>query len=64
MQDPIEKITRAKRAGCMIQVAEHLPSQGKALNSNSTKKKNKSKKQSNPTFLWGLKKAFLPKVAP
>jgi hypothetical protein len=35
-QDPISKITRAKRADGMTKVVEHLPSKCKALNSNSS----------------------------
>jgi hypothetical protein len=32
--DPIRKITKAKRAGGMAQMVEHLPSKSEALNSN------------------------------
>jgi hypothetical protein len=43
MQDPIQKITKAKRAGEIIQLAEHLLSMHNALCSNlsTTKKKKK-----------------------
>jgi hypothetical protein len=34
-QDSISKITKAKRAGDVAQVVEHLPSKGKALSSKS-----------------------------
>jgi hypothetical protein len=40
MQDPISKITKAKRAGVMVQVIECLPSNcDEALNSMLPKKK-------------------------
>jgi hypothetical protein len=44
MQDSIPKITKAKRAGGMTQVVEHLPSKHKAPSSNpsTTKRKRQS----------------------
>jgi hypothetical protein len=45
MQDPLQKITRAKKDGTMAQVLEHLPSKCKALNLHHKEKKN-----------WGLKR--------
>jgi hypothetical protein len=33
MQDPIQKITKAKTAEGVVQVVEYLPSQNKALSS-------------------------------
>jgi hypothetical protein len=40
-EDPVSKITRAKKAGCMAHIVEHLPSKCKTLSSNhsTTKKK-------------------------
>jgi hypothetical protein len=49
-QDPMSKITRAKRVGGMAQSVQHLPSKCKALNSNSSTAnapKKKKKKQKN-----------------
>jgi hypothetical protein len=42
--DPVQKITKTKRFGCMAQVVEHLPSKCKALNWPSTTKERKQKK--------------------
>jgi hypothetical protein len=39
-QDTISKMTRAKRAGVVAQVVEHLPCKHKAMNSNSVLSKN------------------------
>jgi hypothetical protein len=36
VQDPVWKKTKAKRAGSMAQVVEHLPSNHEALSSNSS----------------------------
>jgi hypothetical protein len=47
-QDPISKITNAKRADCMDRVGDHLPSKWKTMSSipstaqNKTKAKNKA----------------------
>jgi hypothetical protein len=41
-QDPISKINRAKRAGGMVQVVEHLPRKLKVLSSKSRTTKKKS----------------------
>jgi hypothetical protein len=42
-QNPISKITRAKRIGGMAQAVEYVPSKHKALSSNPNKPKKKSK---------------------
>jgi hypothetical protein len=47
-QDPIFKITKAKRTGGIAQVAEHLPSKLKALSSNHGTAKKINKKRSPP----------------
>jgi hypothetical protein len=44
-QDPIFKITRAKRAGGMAQTAKHLPSKQDILSSENSSLKNKKQKQ-------------------
>jgi hypothetical protein len=41
MEDPIQKVTEAKRAGSMDQVVECLPSKHEALSSNSSTGKKK-----------------------
>jgi hypothetical protein len=40
--DPIPKITKAKRTGGVVQVAEHLSNKCKALSSNSSTTQNKN----------------------
>jgi hypothetical protein len=35
MQGPIQKVAKAKRAGGVVQVVEHLPSKYKALSSSA-----------------------------
>jgi hypothetical protein len=47
MQDPLLKLAKARRAGGMTHVVEHLPSMLEALRSNlsTTKKKKKKKNQ-------------------
>jgi hypothetical protein len=48
-QDPIPKISKAKTAGNVAQVVEHLPRKGEAMNSNySTPKKPKKPTVSSP----------------
>jgi hypothetical protein len=49
--DPISKITSAKRAGVMAQMAERLPSKCKTL---KFKPQYHEKKKKNPLFLYGL----------
>jgi hypothetical protein len=44
-QDPISKITRAKRVGGIAQVIEYLLSKQEALTSNSSTEKKKQKKE-------------------
>jgi hypothetical protein len=56
MQDPVSKITKAKRAGVVAQVLEHLHSKCKTLSSDpsttSPKKYNKGrKKEKRPTTM-------------
>jgi hypothetical protein len=46
-QDSISKITRAKSAGGMAEVVEHLSSKCKTLSSNSSTTKNKIKYNKN-----------------
>jgi hypothetical protein len=44
MEDPIQEVTKAKRAGGMAQVVEQLPRKCKTLSSNpSTNKKKKDR---------------------
>jgi hypothetical protein len=45
MQDPNSKITKAKRAGGMAQVVEHLHSKCKALSSNPSITKTQKEKR-------------------
>jgi hypothetical protein len=42
-RDPISKITKAKRAGDMVQALQHLPSKCEVLSSNSSTTKKKKK---------------------
>jgi hypothetical protein len=41
MQDPIQEISKTKRAGAVIQVIKHLPSRYKAQSSNPSSVKKK-----------------------
>jgi hypothetical protein len=44
-RDSISKITRAKRAGDVAQVVEHLPNKCKASSSNANNKDKKKKRE-------------------
>jgi hypothetical protein len=58
-QDPISKITRAKRAGGVVQAVEYLPNKHKALTSNPNTVKKKKKNCELNVVLASTAKTFV-----